>query len=702
MTKKDEKDNPGDNFSEMNDDLDSLSLDEKAAFEKIMAEIGEMNKGEATESHGTESTDMQRPGSEESNVLKDRRPEDPDPPQNHDLSEEQQAALDNIMAEINARETAKETESQPVQDAQPDTQPPADDDEKLSDEQQAALDKIMADINAREAAKETESQPGGDGTSNFGPDDVEEKPEKETEKLSLEEFNDELAALLSSAQPNTEKPGTKTGAFQKQADGVELKIAEPLSARDSESPPLKFGPAPQAVSEAAEPVQAAPSPEVQGGPSGPGQQEYVILQEIDSAQIIKAGSKNRAKPKKQKTGKFGRFVRIGSLSMLVMGMAAAAYWGYDLFLHNRIQIPGLATKPVAEKPIFRSGDTKTAIEKGSLSQMPPAMLENSGPAMQQSSPTSFSSLKSDLMAARQLVNKKIEEILDLKAHYQNGILDEQDKIRSDLQTKPARSLEIARASSQVDLSMRAIQRRMVYSAKLDSLLSHLETSSEDLLYLERRTQLFETLSQWVSGPSIPEYKQDVIKRIQSHIKVITELKVDDIQVDPPPMASIWKDVLSGMDKQDNGAADRTRRKIQDQQISQEICKGEYDRKYLLTSLSLETARCLTQWSGKDLYLNGLTELSPRAAEILVRWPGEWLSLNGVKEISVETAKYLSQWPGKRLSMNGLEKLSPQATAQLSRWRGEQLEMIGLTAIGRWENYATRLYLSEKLRRKLQM
>ena len=34
MTKKDEKDNPGDNFSEMNDDLDSLSLDEKAAFEK--------------------------------------------------------------------------------------------------------------------------------------------------------------------------------------------------------------------------------------------------------------------------------------------------------------------------------------------------------------------------------------------------------------------------------------------------------------------------------------------------------------------------------------------------------------------------------------------------------------------------------------------------------------------------------------------
>jgi hypothetical protein len=242
----------------------------------------------------------------------------------------------------------------------------------------------------------------------------------------------------------------------------------------------------------------------------------------------------------------------------------------------------------------------------------------------------------------------------------------------------------------------------VYIAKLDTPLHRLEASFEDLLYLERRTQFFDTLSHWISGPSIPEYKQEVTSRIATHMKVTTELTVDDIQIDPPSMASIWADVQSGMDKDESAVAKGAKRNDQDQKISQEICKGQYGRKYLLTVLSTETAQCLTQWSGKDLYLNGLTELSPQVAKILVQWPGEWLSLNGIKEISVETAKYLSQWHGKRLSLNGLEKLSAQATTQLSRWQGEQLEMIGLTTIGRWENYATRLYLSETLRRRLQM
>ena len=89
------------------------------------------------------------------------------------------------------------------------------------------------------------------------------------------------------------------------------------------------------------------------------------------------------------------------------------------------------------------------------------------------------------------------------------------------------------------------------------------------------------------------------------------------------------------------------------------------------------------------------------AEILVQWPGDWLSLNGLKELSSGTAGLLSKWPGKRLSLNGLTSLSAKATEHLSKWQGEQLELIGLQDMGRWENYATRLYLSEKMQRKIE-
>jgi hypothetical protein len=257
------------------------------------------------------------------------------------------------------------------------------------------------------------------------------------------------------------------------------------------------------------------------------------------------------------------------------------------------------------------------------------------------------------------------------------------------------------ANSKIELSIRAIQRRHAYISKLNTPLEQLKASSEELLFLERRTRLFETLSQWIGVPSMPQYKQEIADRIQVHRKRIS-VSADGTQIDPPSKASVWQEVQEGLEKAKALAARRARINNQDKLISQEICKGEFDRKYLLNRLSQETATCLVQWSGKDLYLNGLTELSPQTARILSQWPGEWLSLNGIKELSAETARYLAQWPGKRLSLNGLEKLSPQATAELSKWHGKQLEMIGLTVIGPWENYATRLYLSESLRHKLQM
>ena len=168
---------------------------------------------------------------------------------------------------------------------------------------------------------------------------------------------------------------------------------------------------------------------------------------------------------------------------------------------------------------------------------------------------------------------------------------------------------------------------------------------------------------------------------------------------PPDLETIWREVVTRISCKTQQLSTQS---PLNKAVSAEICKGNFERKFMLTALSTETARCLINWTGKDLYLNELTELTAETAGVLAQWPGEWLSLNGLKTLSADTARHLAQWPGKRLSLNGLTILSAETTANLSRWKGEQLEMVGLQAIGSWENYGTRLFLSENLRRRLDI
>jgi hypothetical protein len=421
-----------------------------------------------------------------------------------------------------------------------------------------------------------------------------------------------------------------------------------------------------------------------------------------------ADSASNVKGSRQRTARFGRSIKIAAVCTTVLFMAGLGYWALDFFKNRTPHKPAPAHQPSMAQTSPDPAVPNAVAPQIASGPQPPADPTPAKPTQDIATSSSqpkqrtFSSLESDLAGARRRVSDKIDEIVKLVAYYQNGIEEEQLKIRGELKIKPAPSLDQALADSQIELSLRAIQRRHAYISKLDEPLGQLKAASEELLFLQRRTRLFETLSQWISAPSMPQYKQEITNRIQTQMNVIKGLSADNSQVEMPSMASVWNEVQAGLEKEKALNANRFRINAQDKQISREICGGKYDRKYLLTHLSEETASCLIQWSGKDLYLNSLTGLSPQVARILSKWPGEWLSLNGVKEISAETAKYLSQWPGKRLSLNGLQELSPQATAELSQWKGEQLEMIGLTAIGPWENYGTRLYLSETMRRKLQL
>jgi len=234
--------------------------------------------------------------------------------------------------------------------------------------------------------------------------------------------------------------------------------------------------------------------------------------------------------------------------------------------------------------------------------------------------------------------------------------------------------------------------------KLDTPLTQLRAMAEELLFLERRTATYEILNAGISGLAVADFSQKVVNAIGSHLQYNAQLSIDRVEASPPPLSAVWDKIVSDLNQKTNLLAQRA---PLNRAISAEICKGNFERKYLLTAISEETARCLIQWSGRDLYLNAITDLTPAVARILSQWRGEWLSLNGIRELSVESAKYLAQWPGKRLSLNGLRTLSPEATTQLSKWQGAQLEMVGLQSIGSWENYGTRLFLSERLRRQLE-
>ena len=315
---------------------------------------------------------------------------------------------------------------------------------------------------------------------------------------------------------------------------------------------------------------------------------------------------------------------------------------------------------------------------------------------------SLQTLMDELDDARNRILSKTKEILELKIYYQQGIEDEAAQIAPVVSEDRITTISQAVSNSKVELALRSIQRRQSYLQKLDTPLKKLEAASEELLYLRRRTELLTLLADHVTSFALDTHEQMARQALEKHLDALSNLSVEDGSTKPVSVDQAWQAIADKLKNSQQGQGRQVVMNKRDQAIGKEICSGNFEHKYQLTSLTTETAQCLLKWNGKDLYLNELRYLSPEAAKILSQWPGEWLSLNGLKELSADTAGFLSKWPGRRLSLNGLKNLSAEATAHLSSWHGQQLEMVGLESIGRWENYGTRLFLSEKLKRKLEV
>ncbi|MCP4744854.1 MAG: hypothetical protein GY874_01745, partial [Desulfobacteraceae bacterium] len=609
-----------------------------------------------------------------------------------DMSDDQQAALDQIMAEIETKkdpepETETKTEAQ-----SPEKSDQTDGQDDMSDDQQAALDQIMAEI-------ETKKDPEPETESAL----VEEESGQNNDfNLSMDDFNKELTELLSAKK--TDEPEVKPETAPQTSAKATAQIPETTESLQDVNKALK-----DIVNKEKDPEKPSASEKKDTNLSEK-DEKFPILKEVTvnekpskSKRLNKKSAGNKIKPSID----FKKVAKYCGVAAVFAAVGVGVFWGYQSYRANsggwRQSLFSNKKEQAAEKQLQHQqpeDDKENSVAKQFVDTKNQLLTRTQEQTVTASS-NLLEILYMDIISAREELVRKMQDIKELKAYYQQGIDEEFKKLEIQINKKNVTTLEAALQDSTIELSLRTIRRRMAYIDRLAPANDMLVKGSEKLLYLQRQTKMYGHLYKHISGFPIMDYKNEVEQILEKQLEAANNLSIDDFYVPVASIKSIWKDFDTAMANKKNKRFTAMKSQKDNNKISKNICKGLFDHKNKLTAITADTAGCLAKWTGKDLYLNSLTELPAEAAKQLSRWPGEWLSLNGLTHLSAESAKYLAQWPGKRMSLNGLMYLSTKATFNLSKWRGEQLEMIGLKSLGKWENYGTRLFLSQTLQQRLE-
>jgi len=294
---------------------------------------------------------------------------------------------------------------------------------------------------------------------------------------------------------------------------------------------------------------------------------------------------------------------------------------------------------------------------------------------------------------KSLQDKQIA-IANLKQQYKKGINKAENEILKEKHGKGLATYRDAQKEKSIELYLRMIQRRQIYIAELDRLLEQLVLNTEELLYLKRQVEIDMFMVNVIKGMNSDKLAKRIRSIIQQHIHDADKLTLNTKDARTRSLESIWGKIS----KSDLQKAGISKEEITNREIWQEICVGNFDRKHELTALSLESAKHLSEWQGKDLFLGKLIKLSPEEAKYLSQWKGKWLSLNGLSELSPEAAKHLSKWKGNRLSLNGLKEVSPEVVEYLSQWQGDELELVSLKGISHWEESGKKVHLAGRHRK----
>lgn len=310
---------------------------------------------------------------------------------------------------------------------------------------------------------------------------------------------------------------------------------------------------------------------------------------------------------------------------------------------------------------------------------------------------------------RDELRSKKEEIYQLKQYYQNGINDLTAQINRELQEGNIASYPEALKNRRIELNLRTIQRRRFYIQRLEEPIRWIKQGREELLYLKRKAEFDLNLIDIAGGIDMDRHMRHIDAAIQKYRPSAEKLAIRREHVDPTPLETIWGQQVKGQKKNNDQALSNG----MDQEISEEICSGNYERTAELTSMSAVTARCLSNKPGSDLFLNGLTALTPTAAEHLFQWRGSWICINGIKELSPAAAQHLFKWEGKWISLNGLAEFSPELATYLMEWEGNQLELMGLgynkrntnkktlKYLALWQTMGGKLFVADDLRQEIE-
>lgn len=296
------------------------------------------------------------------------------------------------------------------------------------------------------------------------------------------------------------------------------------------------------------------------------------------------------------------------------------------------------------------------------------------------------------------IESKREELAGLIEYYRTGIEKEKDEILAETAESGIVSYKLARGNNKIVLGLRRIQRRTAYVGELERISKKLLFAAEELLYVKRMTEIDMQVADIIDGIETAMLIERADKVVNRHLHDADEISFDISDAEFAPLDAVWEESFG------NGT------------IGAEIRNGKYDRKHHLTRLSPETAKSLSSWDGKFLYLGGISNLSPDAAKGLAKWKGDWLILNGLDTLSPETAKRLFQWEGGTLSLNGLTELPSGTVKYIAGWKGKNLELAGLKGLSgkkrkqmklaakslfQWEKAGGTIYLGETCRKRLE-
>jgi hypothetical protein len=304
--------------------------------------------------------------------------------------------------------------------------------------------------------------------------------------------------------------------------------------------------------------------------------------------------------------------------------------------------------------------------------------------------------------------QKNKEIYLLKLHYQNGIVELEDQIKQALRKQGITTYKAALKNRPIELKLRTIQRRRSYLRGLEKPIRWIDHGSEELLYLKRNAEVDLELIELADGIDMERHMRHLDAAIQKFRPSAERLAVRHDDQHPVSLKVIWQQI-----KRPKQHAKETVPNVRDEKIAQEICNGNYENLTELTHLSVKTAKCLSNFSGPDLFLNNLAALSENAARFLFQWGGNWICMNGITNLSPSAAKYLFKWDGNWISLNGLTEFPPELAAYLMEWEGKQLELMGLQYnsnnadhialkyLALWETMGGKLFISDTVRKEIK-